>query len=133
MKLQTLAIACMALAASAAPAAAHHSFAMFDAEKSATIEGTVKQFQWTNPHAWILLVVRDAEGSPVQWAIELGGTNGLVRQGFVPKSLTPGMEVKVMIHPLRNGSPGGQFLAVTLPDGKVLGNPDREPGQNIGE
>jgi hypothetical protein len=59
----------------------------------------------------------------VQWAIEMNGPTGLVRQGWLPKTLTPGMKVQVVIHPLRDGNAGGQFLAVTLPDGKVMGNP----------
>ena len=107
----------------AAPGAvAHHSFAMFDAGKLVTLEGTVKQFQWTNPHAWIILMVNEQEG-PAQWAIEMNGPTGLAREGWVPKILTPGMQVKVVIHPLRDGNKGGQYLAVTLPDGTLMGNP----------
>src|SRR5258708_3753105 len=79
----------------AIPAAAHHSFAMFDAAKTMTIEGTVKEFQWTNPHSWIHLMVTDAEGKSVQWSVELGGPSGLVRQGWLPKTLTPGMDIKL--------------------------------------
>jgi hypothetical protein len=106
----------------AAPALAHHSFAMFDASKLVTLEGTVKEFKWTNPHAWILLTVDDGTG-PAQWAIEMNGPTGLARDGWVPKTLTPGMNVKVVIHPLVDGNNGGQYLAVTLPDGKQMGNP----------
>src|SRR4029079_7917012 len=105
------------------PAAAHHSFAMFDAEKTTAIEGTVKEFLWTNPHSWIHLTVTDKEGKSVQWSVELGAPSGLVRQGWRPKTLTPGMAVKLLIHPLRSGEPGGQFLQVTLPDGTQLGEP----------
>jgi len=68
-------------------------------------------------------MAKNAEGQEVQWAIEMNGPTGLARQGWLPKTLTPGMPVKVVIHPLRDGKSGGQFLAVTLPDGKVLGNP----------
>ena len=113
----------------AIPAAAHHSFAMFDAAKTMTIEGTVKEFQWTNPHSWIHLMVTDAEGKSVQWSVELGGPSGLVRQGWVPKTLTPGMDIKLVIHPLSSGDPGGQFLQVTLPDGRQLGDPSIRGGQ----
>ena len=112
-----------AFAAFAIPAAAHHSFAMFDALKIVQLEGTVKEFQWTNPHAWILLNVANTENQPVQWAIEMNGPTGLARQGWLPKTLTPGMKVEVTIHPLRDGNAGGQFLAVKLPDGKMMGNP----------
>ena len=132
MKLKVVGLAGIAVAMSAIPAFAHHSFAMFDAEKSMTLEGTVKEFQWTNPHSWILLTVGDAQGQAEQWAIELGGPGGLARQGWVPKTLTPGMKVKTVIHPLRDGTNGGQFMAVTLPDGTQLGNPAGRPNADAG-
>jgi hypothetical protein len=87
------------------------------------VEGTVKEFQWMNPHSWIVLTVADAGGQTADWAIEVGSPSGLARQGWAPKTLTPGMKVKVRLHPLKEGKPGGQFLAVTLPDGKQLGDP----------
>lgn len=123
MNLKGYAFAGLAAAMCAVPALAHHSFAMFDASKLVTLEGTIKQFQWTNPHAWIILMVADSEEAPVQWAIEMNGPTGLARDGWYPKTLTPGMKVKVVIHPLHDGKKGGQFLAVTLPDGTVMGNP----------
>jgi hypothetical protein len=113
----------IAVAVFAAPAAAHHSFAMFDAGTLKTLEGTVKDFQWTNPHAWILLTVSGRDGKPEQWAVEMNGPTGLARDGWTPKTLRAGMKVQVVIHPLRDGQNGGQFLAVTLPDGKLIGNP----------
>jgi Family of unknown function (DUF6152) len=122
MNTKALGLAGIAIAMCAIPALGHHSFAMFDAEKIATLEGTVKEFQWTNPHAWILLTA-PKDGQEVQWAIEMNGPTGLARQGWLPKTLTPGMKVEVTIHPLRDGNAGGQFLAVKLPDGKVMGNP----------
>jgi Family of unknown function (DUF6152) len=123
MTSKVLGFAAMAAALYAFPAVAHHSFAMFDAEKNIAIEGTVKEFQWTNPHSWIHLNVSDDAGKATVWSVELGSPAGLVRQGWVPKTLTPGMKVQVLIHPLRDGNPGGQFLQVTLPDGKKLGDP----------
>ncbi|HEV7981841.1 MAG TPA: DUF6152 family protein [Xanthobacteraceae bacterium] len=132
MNLKALGLAGIAFTMSAIPALAHHSFAMFDAEKKMTLDGTVKEFQWTNPHSWILLTVSDAQGKAEQWAIEMGGPSGLARQGWVPKTLTPGMKVQAVIHPLRDGTPGGQFMAVTLPDGTQLGNPNARPGANAG-
>jgi hypothetical protein len=132
MKIKALSLACVAMAMSAIPAFAHHSFAMFDAEKKVTLEGTVKEFQWTNPHSWILMTVANAQGQPEQWAIEMGGPSGLARQGWVPKTLTPGMKVKTVIHPLRDGTAGGQFMAITLPDGSQMGNPDGRPNANAG-
>jgi Family of unknown function (DUF6152) len=132
MKIKAFSLACVAVAMSAIPALAHHSFAMFDAEKKVTLEGTVKEFQWTNPHSWILITVANAQGQPEQWAIEMGGPSGLARQGWVPKTLTPGMKVKTVIHPLRDGTAGGQFMAITLPDGSQMGNPDGRPNANAG-
>jgi Family of unknown function (DUF6152) len=121
MKVRALAVAAIAtLAIYAIPAAAHHSFAMFDAEKTVTLEGSVKEFQWTNPHAWIMLNVAN-QGQTNVWAIELNGPSGLARDGWKPKTLTPGMNVSVTIHPLRDGTNGGQFLNVKLPDGSQMG------------
>ena len=116
----------------ATSALAHHSFAMFDAEKTRVLEGTVKEFQWTNPHSWILLMVDNPQGQAEQWAIEMGGPAGLARQGWIPKTLTPGMKVKTVIHPLRDGNNGGQFMAVTLPDGTQMGNVNAAPSANAG-
>ena len=132
MKLNVLGLAGMAVAMTAIPAIAHHSFAMFDAEKVATLEGTVKEFQWTNPHSWILMNVNDAQGKTVQWAIEMGGPAVLTRQGWKPQTLTPGMPIKAVIHPLRDGAAGGQFMAVTLPDGTQFGNVNAAPSANAG-
>jgi Family of unknown function (DUF6152) len=123
MRSRVFGFAGIAAAMCAIPALAHHSFAMFDATKLVTLEGTVKQFQWTNPHAWILLMVAEDGGPPVQWAIEMNGPSSLARDGWLPKTLTPGMPVKVVVHPLRDGNKGGQYLAVKLPDGTQLGNP----------
>jgi uncharacterized protein DUF6152 len=104
----------------AMPALAHHSFARFDADRQVTLQGTVQEFQWTNPHAWVILTV-DRKGRAEQWAIEMNGPNGLARQGWRPKTLTPGMPVRLTIHPLRDGTNGGQFVEITLPDGTVMG------------
>ena len=127
MNMKVLSLSVIMASAFAVPAIAHHSFAMFDAEKAIALEGTVKDFQWTNPHAWILLTV----GSD-QWAIEMGGPAGLARQGWMPKTLTPGMKVSAIIHPLKDGTRGGQFMAVTLPDGKLMGNPNARASANAG-
>jgi len=116
--LKRLAAAC-ALACAPSLAWAHHSFAMFDQSRQVSITGTVKEFQWTNPHAFI--AVEDADQK--LWSIELNSPNNLIRQGWKRTAMKPGDKVTVVINPLRNGTPGGLFNAVTLPDGKVLGNP----------
>jgi hypothetical protein len=132
MTFKALGLAAIAAAIYAAPAFAHHSFAMFDAEKRVTLEGTVKEFQWTNPHSWILIMVPNAQGADEQWAIEMGAPGGLARQGWVPKTLTPGMKVTATIHPLKDGTHGGQFMAVKLPDGTLKGNLNAAAGANAG-
>ncbi len=128
MKFEAFGLAGIAVAVCAIPALAHHSFSMFDADKKVTLAGTVKEFQWTNPHAFIRLMVSNSDGQLEEWAIEMGGPPGLARQGWVPKTLRPGMNVSVIMHPLKEGH-GGQFLAVTLPDGTRLGDPNTEPVQ----
>ncbi|MGX7895953.1 DUF6152 family protein [Tsuneonella sp. HG222] len=101
------------------PAVAHHSFAMFDQTKVMSLEGTVHEFQWTNPHAFIELDVPSG-GRAVRWSIELNSPNNLTRQGWTRKALRAGDKVTVRVAPLRNGSPGGLFLDVRLPSGRVL-------------
>jgi hypothetical protein len=120
MKLKTVALGAIALVVQSFSATAHHSFAMFDAERQVTLQGIVKEFQWTSPHAWIILAV-DKNGRSQQWAIQMNGPSGLVREGWQPKTLTPGMPVTMTIRPLRDGTNGGQFIEVTLPDGTVMG------------
>jgi Family of unknown function (DUF6152) len=132
MKLNALAVAGLAIVVSTIPALAHHSFSMFDAASSKTVEGTVKEFQWTNPHSWIVMMVSNGEGQLEQWAIEMGGPIGLARQGWTPKTLKPGMQVKTVIHPMRDGSNGGQFMAITFPDGTQMGDVNAPPSANAG-
>jgi hypothetical protein len=132
MTLRAVCIAGVAVVMSTIPTVAHHSFAMFDGEKTKVLEGTVKEFQWTNPHSWIMLTVDNAQRPSAQWAIEMGGPGRLMQQGWVPTTLTPGMKIKAIIHPLRDGNNGGQFMAVTLPNGTQLGNPNAALSANAG-
>lgn len=105
-----------ALALLAAPALAHHSFAMFDQRKIMTLDGTVTEFQWTNPHAFIEL---DVPGKG-HWSIELNSPNNLKRQGWTRTALKRGDHVSLRMNPLRSGDQGGLFLDVRLPDGRTL-------------
>ena len=105
--------------AAGVPALAHHSFAMFDQRKIMTLEGTVHEFQWTNPHSFIELDVEN-RGRTQRWSIELNSPNNLTRQGWRRTSLKAGEKVSVRVAPLRNGHPGGLFLDLTKPDGRVL-------------
>ena len=115
-----LAVALTAALAATGPASAHHSYSMFDLAKESTLTGTIKEFQWTNPHSWIEINVPGAKGAEEQWGIEGMSPNFLGRRGWSRNTLKPGDKITVDIHPLRNGERGGSFLSVTLPDGKVM-------------
>jgi hypothetical protein len=99
-------------------AGAHHSAAMFDEQKSVTVPGTVRLFQWTNPHCWIQMLV-SGPGEPTEWSIELGSPAQLYNKGWKPGTLKAGDKIIVVIHPLRDGTNGGVFVSAT----DVAGNP----------
>jgi hypothetical protein len=99
---------------------AHHSMAMFDREKTVELDGTVKDFQWTNPHSWLDVAVVDPKGETVVWGIEMQSLNVLGHIGWKPTTVKPGDKIKVTVHPLRNGDPGGMLGDLTLADGRVL-------------
>jgi hypothetical protein len=102
-------------ALAAAPAFAHHSFSMFDREKDVTLSGTVREFQWTNPHCWVQLLVMDpATGKEVEWSLEGLGPNGLGRNGWTKTSIKAGDKLVAVVHPLVDGTPGGQLVTVTV-------------------
>jgi Family of unknown function (DUF6152) len=127
-----LAIAVTMIAlAQVAPTYAHHSFAMFDQSKQVTLKGTVREFQWTNPHSWIHIDVPNADGLKDTWQVELNSPNNLKRQGWKSSSIKPGDQVTLMLNPLKDGSKGGLFISITLPDGSVLGDPTRARGGPI--
>ena len=121
MRLRNLALAGIAVSLFALPALAHHSFAMFDADKIVELTGTVKDLEWTNPHSWLEVAVIDAKGQSADWALEMGSPSVLARQGWKPKIVQAGDRVTVRLHPLKDGTAGGQFLSVVLPSGQKLG------------
>jgi len=112
----------------AAPALAHHSFAMFDREKSVTLSGVVKEFEWTNPHVWIHVVVPDDKGVAREWGFEMQAIQQDMAGGWRPDSVKPGDKVSIELHPLKDGTRGGQLVSAILADGKKLGGPVRRPG-----
>ena len=121
MNIKTLGLAAVMTVALAAPAVAHHSFAMFDAEQTVTLQGTVKEFEWTNPHSWLHIMVSDAAtGQQGVWALELSSPARLKRMGMSADSVKPGDAISVTFHPLKDGARGGQFLQAVLPDGKQI-------------
>src|SRR5688572_3679891 len=95
----------------AGPAFAHHSFSMFDRSKTVTISGTIESLDWVNPHAWLLVRVAGADNQADVWSFEMGGTGGLQRRGWQPDTVKKGDKVTVRVHPLRDGSYGGQFVS----------------------
>ena len=126
LKAKSCTAAALAIAGTMAPAAAHHSDAMFASDKEVTLNGTVKEFQYTNPHSWIQLVVPSATGNAVEWSIETGAPIVLLRAGIKPTALQPGEKIILRAHPLKDGGAGGSLIDVKKEDGSTLS--PRRPG-----
>jgi hypothetical protein len=109
------------------PVMAHHSFDMFDMTKQMTITGTIKDFQWTNPHTWTWIDVPNDKGGVDTWGIEGMSPNFLGRRGWNKHTLNPGDKVTITIYPLKDGQKGGTFLHATLPDGREMVMFDSRP------
>ena len=107
-------------ALAAYPAVAHHSDAMFAGDKELVLNGTVKQFQYTNPHSWIQIVVPGTAGAAVEWSIETGAPIVLLRAGIKPTALQPGEKVSLRVHPMKDGSAGGSLIEAKKEDGTTL-------------
>src|SRR5215469_1026931 len=112
----------------ATPAAAHHSFAMFDSGKNITLTGVVKELEWTNPHVWIHVVVPDDKGVAREWGFEMQAIQQDMAGGWRPDSVKPGDKVSIEFHPLKDGTRGGQLVSAILANGTKLGGPVRRPG-----
>lgn len=108
------------------PAWAHHSGAMFDQGRKVTLTGTVREFQWTNPHSFIQLLVPGDAATTDEWSVEMGPPGALYREGWRLSSLKPGDRITVVINPMRDGSKGGNFLSGTAADGQPLGKKKAE-------
>jgi hypothetical protein len=115
-----MSIFAVAMAAYAVPALAHHSFAMFDKDKTVKISGTLKEFEWTNPHAWLHVVTNEG-GKQVEWSFEMGSVGQVAAQGWKADIVKPGDKITIEGHPLKDGSRGGQYRIATLADGRTLG------------
>ena len=100
-----------------ATAQAHHSFTMFNQTAEVTLTGTVKEFQWTNPHTFTFVDVAGADGKVETWGLEGMSPNYLGRRGWTKHTLSPGDKVTVTIYPLKDGLKGGMFLRCKLADG----------------
>jgi hypothetical protein len=109
----------------ALPALAHHSFAMFDLGKPVQLAGTVREFQWRNPHCFIQLLVQrpgDARNAVDEWSIEMTSPGQLIRAGWKPTTVMAGEKITVVIYPLRDGGKGGSYASGTGPHGKLGGS-----------
>ena len=109
---KTLVIA-LACAAMAVPAIAHHSGAMFDEKKEVTLTGVVKEFQYTNPHSWLLVDVKGPEGKMTTWGFEAEGPSTLLRAGIRRSDFAPGTPLTITGHPMRDGRPAATWEKAT--------------------
>jgi hypothetical protein len=121
MRTRSIPLLAALMMALAAPAPAHHSSAMFDPQKTLALTGEVREFQWTNPHCYIQLVVKNERGQAEEWSLEMGAPIYLYNQGWRRNSVKAGDRLSVTIAPLRNGDKGGLLLKATRADGKPLG------------
>jgi Family of unknown function (DUF6152) len=120
MKTLLYGLVCSLALLTAVPAWAHHSMAGFDRTKTVSLNGTVKQFKWANPHAWIEMEIPDGKGGVMTWNVEMTSPAVLIRAGWKSSIIKPGDKVTVMAHPQQSGEPGGIFVSLTLADGKTL-------------
>lgn len=112
----------LVLCASAGVVHAHHSGSMFDAGTEMKISGVVKEFQLTNPHAWLLVGVSSPNGESTTWSVELGAPTLIQGMGIGKSTFKGGDEVTVTFHPMKDGRPAGEFISATLSDGTVIGH-----------
>lgn len=115
-------LAASALGLAARPAAAHHTFAMYDNDHQIKLTGVVSKFEWTNPHVYIDLMVTDAQGVAKPYSVECAAPGILNRNGWKFNLLKPGDKVLLVVAPLRAGPGGGLLKEITVPDGRVLNN-----------
>jgi hypothetical protein len=107
----------------AVPVLAHHGGAGYDTRMQ-VVTGTVKQFQFTNPHSWIQVDVKDDTGKVVEWSLEWGSPNSLSREGIHPSTFPVGAKATFKLHPVKSGAPVGSFVAAKFEDGNIVGKWD---------
>jgi len=99
---------------------AHHSAAMFDEKKTITVEGEVKEFQFTNPHSWLLVDVKDKDGKVTTWGFEAEGPSTLARAGIRPSDFKAGTRLKITGNPMKDGRPAAIWVSAVRADGKAF-------------
>ena len=102
------------------PASAHHSGAMFEPEKTVTIKGVVKEFEYTNPHSWVWVTVTNEDQSTTDWGFEAEGPSTLFRAGVKKSDLKPGDKITITGRPMRDGRPAAAWVNAVKEDGRVL-------------
>jgi hypothetical protein len=120
-----LACACALGVCMAVSADGHHSGAGYDRHRSVTLEGTVRQFKWANPHSWIQIEVPSDAGGTEIWNVEMASTGQLGLAGWDSTTVKPGDKMTIVARPMTSGIPGGLFVSATLPDGRTLGDSPR--------
>jgi Family of unknown function (DUF6152) len=130
MKIKNLVLLLAALCCSSS-IVAHHSFAIFDRDKLTTLSGTVREWKWVNPHTWLTVVVRKANGTEEEWALVGSSPNMMSRWGWNAADIKVGDKLMVDIHPARDGRTIGQIQTVFLTGGKSLGDPAGQTGENL--
>ena len=102
------------------PGLAHHSGLMFDAAREVTVDGVVKEFQYTNPHSWLLVDVTDEDGTVTTWGFEAEGPSTLQRAGIRPSDLVPGTRLTITGHPMKDGRPAAAWVDAVREDGRYF-------------
>lgn len=110
----------MGVAFAAHVAHAHHSFSMFDRDTEMVIQGTVAQWAFNNPHAWLYVDTVDENGETIQWGFEGAAPPSLIRRGVTGRTFKPGDRITVMFCPLTDGRPGGAMAWAKLEDGSYV-------------
>ena len=101
-------------------ASAHHSSFMYDMNKTVTIKGVVKEFQYTNPHSWLIVETKNDDGTLTSWGFEAEGPSTLMRAGIRKSDIKPGMKLTITGHPMKDGRPAAAWISATTEDGTVL-------------
>src|SRR3984957_6404207 len=126
LKMKSLRVVLLVVLA-AVPVLAHHGGADYDL-KTIVLTGTVKEFQFTNPHSWIQVDVKDHAGKVVEWNLEWGSPNTLTREGVHTSTFPVGAKVSFQVHPVKSAAPVASFVGAKFEDGTTVGKWDNAAG-----